>query len=104
MKDCLLLERAHVLSWLSSLRDCNPEMHPFKANSARPSLSLMPTTLRNISSVIYCKGRSIYYVRTKGGRGLREMANYANDSTDRLRENANQGGRGSKMLKILQTL
>ena len=25
---------------------------------------------------------------------MREVANYANDSTDRLRENANEGGRG----------
>ena len=32
------------------------------------------------------KGRSIYYVRTEGGGGLKEVANFANDSTDRLRE------------------
>ena len=51
------------------------------------------------------KGRSIYYVRTEGGGGgVREVANCANDSTDRLRENANKGGGGgSKIPKILQT-
>ena len=29
-----------------------------------------------------------------GGRGVRKVANCANDSTDRLRENANKGGEG----------
>ena len=48
------------------------------------------------------KGRSIYYFRTEG-EGVREVANYANDGTDRLRENANKGGRGSKIPKILRT-
>ena len=35
----------------------------------------------------YSLGRSIYYVRTEGGgRWVRKMANFANDSTDRLPE------------------
>ena len=40
----------------------------------------------------YDKGRSIYYVRTEGGEGVKEVANFANDKTDRLRETANKGG------------
>ena len=36
-------------------------------------------------------------------KGVREVANYANNSTDRLCENANKGGRGSKIPKILRT-
>ena len=39
----------------------------------------------------------------RGMRGVRKVANCANNSTDRLRENANEGGRGSKIPKILQT-
>ena len=36
------------------------------------------------------KGRSIYYVRvrTKGGEGVKEVPNFANNSTDGLRETA----------------
>ena len=33
----------------------------------------------------------------------KEVANFANDKTDRLRETANKGGRGSKIPKILRT-
>ena len=32
--------------------------------------------------------------RTRGGRGVKEVANFANDKTDRLREIANKGGGG----------
>ena len=31
---------------------------------------------------------------TEGGRGVKEVANFANDKTDRLRETANKGGEG----------
>ena len=30
----------------------------------------------------------------RGGRGVKEVANFANDKTDRLRETANKGGEG----------
>ena len=47
---------------------------------------------------------AIHLLRShRGGRGLKEVANFANDSTDRLREIANKGGRGSKIPKILRT-
>ena len=35
----------------------------------------------------------------RGGRGVKEVANFANDKTDRLRETANKGG-GPKSRKI----
>ena len=56
-------------------------------------------------------GISVWHVRDdpfitfapRGGRGVKEVANFANDKTDRLRETANKGGRGSKIPKILRT-
>ena len=39
----------------------------------------------------------------RGGRGVKEVANFANDKTDRLRKTANKGGRGYKIPKILRT-
>ena len=41
--------------------------------------------LEILKNNIQAKGRSIYYIRTEGG-GVKEVANFANNSTDRLRE------------------
>ena len=38
----------------------------------------------------------------RGGRGVRKVANCANGSTDRLRENANKGGGGPKSRKFCE--
>ena len=37
-----------------------------------------------------------------GGIGVKEVANFANDSTDRLRETANEGGGGPKSRKFCE--
>ena len=46
------------------------------------------------------KGRSIYYVRTEGGGGLKKLPKFANDRTDRLREMRTKGGEGGQIPDI----
>ena len=46
---------------------------------------------------------AIHLLRShRGGRGVKEVANFANDSTDRLREIANKGGGGPKCGKFCE--
>ena len=51
--------------------------------------------------VNFVRGDPFITFAPRGGRGVKEVANYANDSTDRLRENKDKGG--SKIPKILRT-
>ena len=46
---------------------------------------------------------AIHLLRShRGGRGLKEVANFANDSTDRLREMRTRGGRVPKVKKFCE--
>ena len=43
---------------------------------------------------VFIRGDPFITFAPRGGRGGKEVANFANDKTDRLRETANKGGGG----------